>query len=176
MIFKDHNYFRDVTLDSVMTDYRNIFVSLHTNKIARPKGSVMLVATPPPEGKNFQNSSRRAVGSVASKDINLSIVSQDLRMHTRSQGLWPMRRHLLPLHPHPELSSPVPTARKLDIPKNRVTRRRMMKGNQMIQLLLFLWSLNMGSLPLVTHSPTTLLFLIQELLATCAALWKVCFI
>jgi hypothetical protein len=36
-----------------MDDYINIFDSLHTNKEAAPKGSVMLVATPPPEGKKF---------------------------------------------------------------------------------------------------------------------------
>jgi hypothetical protein len=86
-----------------MDDYS--FESLHTKIKATPKGSVMLVATPPPKGKIFLNT-------------NLWIVSQDLRIHTRSQGLRPMRRHLLPLLPHPDLSSPEPTARNLDIWKN----------------------------------------------------------
>jgi hypothetical protein len=44
---------QDVTLESVMDDYKNLFESLHTNKKAAPKGSVMLVATPPPEGKKI---------------------------------------------------------------------------------------------------------------------------
>jgi hypothetical protein len=50
---KDAAYVRDVTLESVMDDYRHIFESLHTNKKATPKGSVMLVATPPTKGKHF---------------------------------------------------------------------------------------------------------------------------
>jgi hypothetical protein len=50
---KDNIYDRDVTLESVIDDYRNNFDSLHTNKKATPKGSVMLVATPPPKGKKF---------------------------------------------------------------------------------------------------------------------------
>jgi hypothetical protein len=140
---KDNTYVRDVTLESVMYDNRNMFESLNTNKKATPKGSAILVATTPPKGKK----------------TNLSIVSQDLRMHTRSKGLRPMIMHLLKLHPHPNLPSPVPTARTLDIRKNGVTKRRMMKQNQMIKLLLCLWSLNMGSLSKVqvTLSPTKLL-------------------
>jgi hypothetical protein len=49
---KDNTYVRDVTLESVM-DCRNIFESLHINKKAALKGSVMLVATTPPKGKVF---------------------------------------------------------------------------------------------------------------------------
>jgi hypothetical protein len=52
-VLKDATYVRDVTLDSVIDDYRNIFEFLHTNKKATPKGSVTLVATPPPKGKKF---------------------------------------------------------------------------------------------------------------------------
>jgi hypothetical protein len=48
---KDAAYVRDATLESVMDDYRNVFESLHTNKKAGPKGSVMRVATPSPKGK-----------------------------------------------------------------------------------------------------------------------------
>jgi hypothetical protein len=95
---KDTTYVRDVTLESVMDDFRNIHESLH-NKKASSKGYVMVVSTPPPKGKIFPNSSRGAVASVARKDTNLSIVSQDLKIQTRSQGLRPMRRHLLPLYP-----------------------------------------------------------------------------
>jgi hypothetical protein len=70
---------------------------------------------------------------VESKDTNLSIVSQDLRMHTISQGLRLMRKLLQPLHPHLDLLSPAPTAKKLAILRNGVIRRRMMKGDQMIK-------------------------------------------
>jgi hypothetical protein len=50
---KDASDVRDMRLESVMDDFRNIFESLHTNKKAPPKGSVMLVATPTPKGKIF---------------------------------------------------------------------------------------------------------------------------
>jgi hypothetical protein len=50
---KDNTYVIDVTLESVMDDHRSIFESLHTNKIATPKGPVILVTTPPPKGKQF---------------------------------------------------------------------------------------------------------------------------
>jgi hypothetical protein len=58
------------------------------------------------------NSSRRAGASVASKNTNLLNATHVLFTHTRIQGLWPMKRHLLPLHILlPELQSPAPTAR-----------------------------------------------------------------
>jgi hypothetical protein len=85
----------------------------------------MLVATPPPKGKKFSKQFKKSCAFVASKDTNLSIVTQDLRMQARSQGLRPMRKHILPLHPHPYLPSPVPTARKLDIRKNCVSRKEI---------------------------------------------------
>jgi hypothetical protein len=50
---KDSSYVRDVALESVMDDYRNIFESLQINTKAPPKGTVMLVATTPPKGKKF---------------------------------------------------------------------------------------------------------------------------
>jgi hypothetical protein len=51
---KDAAYVREVTLESVMDEYRHIFESIHANKSkAHAKGSVMLVATPPPKGKQF---------------------------------------------------------------------------------------------------------------------------
>jgi hypothetical protein len=46
-------YVREVTLESVMDEYSHDFVSLHTNNKATPKGSVMLVATPPPKVNEF---------------------------------------------------------------------------------------------------------------------------
>jgi hypothetical protein len=52
-VLKDANYVRDVTLESVMDDYRNIFESLHTQNKAPAKGSVMLLATQPPKGNTF---------------------------------------------------------------------------------------------------------------------------
>jgi hypothetical protein len=118
--------------------------------------------------RDFLNISLRAVAFVASKYTNLLIISQDLIMHTRSQGKRPMKRPLLPLYPHPNLPSPVPTARNLDIRENGVTKRRMMNGNQMIKLLLCLCSLKVGSLAKiqVTLSPKILLLLIQEQPAT----------
>jgi hypothetical protein len=57
---KDNKYVRDVTLDSVMDDYRNILESLHTNKKATAKGSVMLVATQPPKGKKFRKQFKKS--------------------------------------------------------------------------------------------------------------------
>jgi hypothetical protein len=50
---KNAAYVRDVTLESVMDDLRNIYESLNTKKKASPNGSFMLVATPPPKGKIF---------------------------------------------------------------------------------------------------------------------------
>jgi hypothetical protein len=52
-LLKDAAYVTDMKLESVMIYYRNIFESLHTNKKATPKGSDLLVATPPPKGKKF---------------------------------------------------------------------------------------------------------------------------
>jgi hypothetical protein len=50
---KDAAYAREVTLESVMDDFRNVYESLHLNKKAQPKGSILLIATPPPKGKKF---------------------------------------------------------------------------------------------------------------------------
>jgi hypothetical protein len=51
---------RDVTLESVMDDYRNIFQSLHTNNKAPTNGSVVLVANPPPKGNKFHKQFKKS--------------------------------------------------------------------------------------------------------------------
>jgi hypothetical protein len=82
-----------VTLESAMEEYQNVIESFHPSKSkAKPKGSVMLVATPPPKRKRFPKQIKNAVASEVSKDISQLIVTRILRTITRSQDSSPMKR------------------------------------------------------------------------------------
>jgi hypothetical protein len=156
-------YAREVTLVSVMDEYRNIFESLHPNKSkAHPKGSDILVATPPPKGKRFAKQCKKGCilcGKQGHKSVECYSRSENAH---KEQGFKANEKAHITTTPTPA-RTPSP-ARKLDIQRSSVSRSKMRKENEMMKLVLCLWSLNM----VITLSRTTLILLFQDLPATCA--------
>jgi hypothetical protein len=124
--FKDATYVRDITLESVIDDYRNIFESLHTNKKVPPKGSFMLVTTPRPEGKKFHKKFMKS-SSLCGKQGNKSVncYSRPENAH-KKPGFKANQKALTITTPTPARNSITCNyCQKLDIQRSIVTKRRI---------------------------------------------------
>jgi hypothetical protein len=110
-----------------MEEYTNIFESVHPNKIkTQPKGSIMLVDTPPPKGKRVPIQFKKSC-CLCGKHGHKSVDCYSRPDNAHKKPGYKANNQL-----QQELPSHAPIARKLDIQRSNVERRRMRKENQMI--------------------------------------------